>query len=128
MAARMPSCVVCGSGKNGDAGPRMRRRGIGEQDNLIGGKTELGAGEQIGHGLGVVDGAIEVLKSLELATAVGAAGRMFCGGAGGLIGIDADEQRPLRLRRSQRAGGHNCEDTKQGAKQGDVRLHRHSRY
>ncbi len=117
-----------GGGKNGDAGPRMRRRGIGEQDYLIGRKTELGAGEQIGHGLCVINRAVEVLKGLQLATAVGAAGGMFCRSAWRLICIDADQQRPLGLRRSQRPNGHSCQCAKQGTAQANAKLHHHSRY
>jgi hypothetical protein len=53
---------------------------------------------------------------------------MLCRGAWGLVRIDADEQRPLRLRRRERPREHSRQGSKQRRKQGTVRLHRHSRH
>ena len=69
---------------------------------LAGREAELGAGEQIGHGLRVVDRAVEILEGAQLATAVDAAGGVFRRCARGLIGIDADEQGALGLRNAER--------------------------
>ena len=46
----------------------------------------------------VVDGAVEILEDAQFAAAVDAAGGMIRRGAGRLIRVDADEQRPLSLR------------------------------
>ena len=84
--------------KDDNAGTGMRRSGIGEQGNVGGREAELGTGKQVGHGLGVVDGAVEILEGAQFAAAVDAAGGMIGRGAGRLIRVDADEQRPLSLR------------------------------
>ena len=100
----MPSCVVSDGRKQDHSRAGMRRSGIGEQDDVGGREAELRAGEHVGHGLRVVDRAVEVLEGPKLAATVGAAGRMFCRCSRGLIGIDADEQRSLCLGNSQRTG------------------------
>ena len=63
------------------------------------GKSELRTGEQIGHRLRVVHRTVEILEGAQLAAAVDAAGRMFCRGSRGLIGVDANQQRSLRFER-----------------------------
>jgi hypothetical protein len=50
-------------GQNHHSRPWLGRRGIGEQNHLVGRKSELGAGEQVGHGLRIVDRAVQILKA-----------------------------------------------------------------
>ncbi len=105
------------------AGARLRRRGIGEQNNVRGRKSELGTGEQIGHGLRVVHRAVEILKRAEFAAAVDAAGGMICSCACGLISVDADEEGALRLSRRNRTDNRANQHTRTD----EVRFHKRSR-
>jgi len=93
------------------------RRGVGEQDDIAGGEVEFWTGEDVGHGLHVVDRAIEVLEAAEFAAAIGAAGRMLGGGAGGLIGVDTDEEGALGLRVGER--GEKQEEGEKAQAHGD---------
>ena len=120
----MPSCVVCVAGRIVTPGRGCGGAGLVSSTTLVGRETELGAGEQIGHGLRVVDRAIEILERSQFAAAVDAAGRMFGRCAGGLIGIDADEQRPLSLRDSERRGNNSS----QGTQRSKRRFHAGSGY
>ena len=86
------------SRQNDHSGTRLGRRGIGQQNHLTGRKGEFGAGEQVGHSLGVVDRAVQVFKASQLASAIDAAGGMLRLGSFGLIGVDADEQGALSMR------------------------------
>ena len=79
--------------------PRTRRSRVGEENHIASRKAELRAGEQVGHGLRIVDRTVEILKISELAAAIGAAWRMLGLGAWRLVHIDADEQGAPGLRR-----------------------------
>ena len=95
----MPSRVVWSAGRT-NSGRGWGGAGLVSR-TTCGREAEFGTGEQIGHGLRVVDRAVEILEGAELAAAIDAAGRMIRRGARWLIGIDADEQGALGLR-SQR--------------------------
>ena len=98
--------IGLGGGQDSHSGARLGWGGVGEQHYAVGGEAEPGAGQQVGHRQRIVDRAREVVEGAEFAAPIGTARGMLRGGAGRLIGVDADQQGAAGLSAGERRKEH----------------------
>ena len=96
--------------------------GLVSRTTLLAGKANLGLVSRSAMACASLTAPSRFSKASQLTAAVGAAGGMLRLGAFGLVGVDADDQGALGLRRGPRSG----ENAEQDGKNGNIPFHMHS--